>query len=495
MEAAAVGLSIAASALDTTGFVFDILGGVLYLIPNIDLGVSGFGGTPQAGANTGGENIGNSTARTSQGLSRLAGLLDRAGALVSTQAGYIRRKEEWDFQASQAVLELAHFEKQLAASRLRVAVSEAEIRGHEAQEQSWADIDAILREKFSNEERFEWMIETLRDLYQQAFEHALKLSNTARDCLAYEYPQVTIPTIGQSHWDSLQHGLLAGERLSADLRELDVIAATECSYEREVTQHIALSHVAPEALLNLRQSGGCSFSIPRWWFQRFDPQLTNRRIKMISVTVPSVTGPYMGLNVTLRCQGQHRTPASISLSHGNNDFGVDVGSISEKYMPFEGISLETNTSWSFGFPQDPSNNANRLTDVDYSTIQDVILHIQYYADTGTPTLDGPPQLIAFVDLRQMDADAWTQLVLNPIHQCTVTISQLVPSFLNGYHVSSVLSSTVAVLRDGTAVTNRLSFTPGTGTSTGSLDISLRAGETVDFTKLSKVFIIMRMARE
>jgi len=494
LEKAAAVLGVAAAGLDVAGMVFEQLSGVLHLIPNFSIGIAGFGATPTVTASWGGSNLAASVGTGSHGFSSLAHLLDRAGGLVSTQASYSRRKDDWDFQRDQATLELANLDKQVAAARLRVAVSEAELRGHEAQEKSWEETDAVLREKFSNEERYEWMIETLANLYRQAFEHALKLAKLARECLAFELPaRVTVPTIGQAHWDSLQHGLLSGERLADDLRELDVVQATERSHERDVTQHIALSHVAPQALLDLRRTGGCSFKIPRWWLQRFDPKLTNRRVKALSVSVPSVTGPYVGMNATLSFQGSHRVLASISLSSGVNDFGVDPGVAGESYMPFEGISLEAETSWTFGFPQDPANAANRVTDVDFSTISDVVLHFQYTADTSAAaTLEGPPAFVAFIDLRQMAGDAWAQLVSGTGHQCAVTLADLVPRFLTGYRATAVLPATVAVLDDGTVVTGKLAITLGAGAAAGTFAIALKGGEVLDWARLAKVFLVLKM---
>ena len=491
LERAAFTLSAAAAALDTVGFVFDVLGGVLYLIPNVNLGVSGFGGTPQAGADLGGDNVGSSVRQSSQGLSRLAGLLDRAGSLTLTQASYARRKEEWDRLANETVAEIATLDKQIAAANLRAAVAEAELEGHATQEQSWAATDAILAEKFTNEERYEWMIESLRDLHQQAFQHALRLARIARECLVFEMPAGTnVAAIGQGHWDSLQHGLLAGERLSADLRELDVIYTTEATHEREVTQHVALSHVAPDALITLRRTGQCTFRIPRWWFQRFDPGLTGRRVRTLSVSVPSVTGPYVGMNASLSLQGQHRTRSAISLSTGVNDFGVDVAANGDRYMPFEGLSLEAETAWNFGFPSDPQVAGRIVTDVEPSTISDVILHFQYTATFGAAALDGPPNLVAFVDLRQMAADAWNALVSTQAHQATVTVPALVPRFLTGYRVDAIVDS-VVLSRQGGVITNQFTFTVGLE---GAITIAPQPNQVIDWAGVSRVYVVTSMVR-
>jgi hypothetical protein len=493
LENAALELGVAAGVLDTTGLVFDVLGGVLYLIPNVDLGISGFGGTPTAKIAMSGENVGGSVSRTSQGLSRVAGLLDRATAIVSTQGSFARRQEEWDQQAAQASLELAHLDKQIAAANLRIAIANAELRGHEVQEQTWGAMDDLLSAKFSNQERYEYLIEVLSELYRTAYEHAVDMAKLARECLAFELPHATVDSIGTTHWDSLQHGLLAGERLAGDLRDLDRVHATERGYERVVVQHIPLSHVAPRQLIDLRQTGACAFSIPAWWFQRFDPSLTHRSIRSLAVTVPSVTGPYVGMNATLRYQGAHRTRTAISLSTGVNDSGGPLAP--DQYAPFEGISLDVQSSWSFGFPPDPTNPLRRLTDVDYSTITDVILHVQYVADVAAqPVLDSPPELVTFIDLRTMAPDAWAELSATTSHTTSLVVSALVPGFLKGYEVDSILPSTIAVLTSGAVVTPKLAITVGTGVDRGKVKIGLAANQTLDWSTLAKVMLAIKMKR-
>jgi len=378
---------------------------------------------------------------------------------------------------------------------LRVAISEAELKGHAAQEQSWAATDAILTEKFTNEERYEWMIEVLREVHQQAFQQALRLARVARECLVYELPPGTpVASIGQSHWSSPQHGLLAGERLGADLLELNVTGTLVQTHEREVTQNIPLSFVAPAALVSLRRSGSCSFSIPRWWLQRFDPTLTNRRLKTLSVSVPGVAGPYVGMNATLAYQGALRTRSAISLSTGLNDYGVDPASGIDKYLPFEGLNLEAAvTRWTFGFPQDPADATRVVTEVDYSKIADVILHLQYTADAGAPALDGPPELLAFIDVAQMDADSWAALVASTTHQATLPITRLVPGFLSGYHVASIVDS-VALLRDGSAITDSLAIAIGAGATPTTITIAAKPATAVTWANLARIYLVVKMTR-
>jgi hypothetical protein len=260
-----------------------------------------------------------------------------------------------------------------------------------------------------------------------------------------------------------------------------------------VTRHIALSHVAPDALVSLRRTGGCTFKIPRWWFQRIDPRLTNRRVKTISVTVPSVTGPYVAFNATLSLQGSHRTRAAVTLSTAVNDFGVDITAAAEKYLPFEGVSLDAETTWTLGFPQDPADPTRVLTDVDFGTITDVILHMQITASTGSPTVDGPPALLAFIDLRQMDSNAWHELVSAAAHSTTITMADLVPRFLSGYHIDALVG-TIALQRDGTDVSGQLAFTVPAVAKPNTVDVAAAVGQAVDWTKLARVYLIAKMKK-
>lgn len=270
-----------------------------------------------------------------------------------------------------------------------------------------------------------------------------------------------------------------------------MLFATQHTHEHVVTQHVPLSHVAPQALLTLRRTGQCAFRIPRWWFQRFNPGLRNRRVKSIAVSAPGVLGPYVAMDASLALVGSHRTLSSISLSSGMNDGGFDVTVAPEMYLPFEGLSLEADTSWTFGFPPDPAVPNQVLTDVDYATISDVILHVQYTADSGQPVLDGPPELLSFIDVRQMDADVWSQLVAGAAHQGTLVIRDLVPRFLSDYTVDSLVD-TVALLQDGTVVTGSLVFTVGAGNAAGTVTIGLAQNQAIDWDQLSKVFVVVKL---
>lgn len=85
--------------------------------------------------------------------------------------------------------------------------------------------------------------------------------------------------LGNAYWDSLRDGLLAGERLHQDLKRLEVAYLDQNRREFELTKHISLRRLNPEALVNLRitqteedqKQNRCEFVIPEWLFDLDTP--------------------------------------------------------------------------------------------------------------------------------------------------------------------------------------------------------------------------------
>ena len=62
---------------------------------------------------------------------------------------------------------------------------------------------------------------------------------------------------------------------------------------------MSLLQVAPLALVALRATGSCTVALPEEIFDLDAPGHYFRRIKSVSVSIPSVAGPYTSLNCTL----------------------------------------------------------------------------------------------------------------------------------------------------------------------------------------------------
>jgi hypothetical protein len=168
----------------------------------------------------------------------------------------------------------------------------------------------------------------------------------------------------------------------------------------EITRHVSLAQFLPLSLLALKESGTCSIILPEWFFDMDYPGHYFRRIKSVSVSIPSVVGPYTSVNCTLSLTNHGiRTSKSVAAGYGNplaggderffksavlqtaiatshaqNDTGMfELNFNDERFLPFEGAGAVS--EWTLSLPQE--NNQ-----FDLASVADVILHIRYTARPG-----------------------------------------------------------------------------------------------------------------
>ncbi len=375
-------------------------------IPNFNVGIAGFGGSPTVGVSFGGSNI-------SSALSGFAALnLTNAGssALRATNldvtAAHVRQFTMNQFQAQLATAELAQLEKQLLAAEARIAVAEHEVAVQEARRANALAVRDHLHDKYTNTALFDWMVGQLSTVYFQAYQLAFELARKAERAARFELgDQTTPPMIQFGYWDSLKKGLLAGDRLANDLRRLESSWLDRSHRRLQATTHISLATSFPERLLELTTSGSCSIDLPEWVFAAEHPGWTHQRILGVAVTVPGTTGPFVGVHATLTLtQAVVRTtdsvtggfgdglnapdarfsPAmsvvtSIVTSHGSQDRGALPGNglADDRYTAFEGAGVISR--WTLTL--DRRDNA-----FDLSTVSDVVLTVDHEGRQGGPAL-------------------------------------------------------------------------------------------------------------
>src|SRR2546429_9789027 len=69
--------------------------------------------------------------------------------------------------------------------------------------------------------------------------------------------------------------------------------------EYEITKHVSLVLHNPLALIRLKETGQCEIDLPEALFDADYPGHYMRRLKSVSLTLPSVVGPYTSINCTL----------------------------------------------------------------------------------------------------------------------------------------------------------------------------------------------------
>jgi hypothetical protein len=375
--------------------IHNIISGIGYAIPSTQAG------TPFLSATYGGMNLGSILNAGAAFWNTLERNATHQATRVATVGQYQRRQDEWVFQSRLALKEVQQVRKQIVAASLRREIAAKELDNHKKQISNAEEVDRFMRDKYTNAELYQWMIQQISGVYFAAYELAYSVAKRAERAFRFELGLATADYIQPGNWESLKKGLLAGERLTHDLKRMEVAYLEQNRREFELTQHVSLLALDPGALIALRQTGQCEFAIPEALFDLSHAGHYLRRIKSIAITVPCVTGPYVGVNCTLtllksairsdtdvsggyafdeeadpdpRFVDAFGPIQTIATSSGQQDSGLfETNLRDERFLPFEGAGVIS--TWRVELPND-------FRAFDYDTISDVILHIRYTARDG-----------------------------------------------------------------------------------------------------------------
>jgi hypothetical protein len=387
----------------------DKIGGGLAIIPSFGAHFQPFG--PGGSISFGGSNLSAAMSLWSSFDKSDAGKKTYESGKAAKTGSYARREQDWAFQSNLAAGEITQVFKQLRAAQLREAIAEQELKSHRKQMEHAAEIERFLNEegtqksgKKTNKALYTWMKREVKGLYAQCFQFAFDVAKRAERALQHELGNREL-TYLQFGYLAGKEGLLAGEKLSLDVKRMEVAYHELNQREYEMTKHVSLLQVAPLALLSLRRTGRCTVTLPESLFDMDGPGHYFRRIKSVALSIPCVSGPYASVNCTasLLKSGIRKTPVlrdgayaredaeddrfedyfgslqSIVTSSAQSDGGLfETNLRDERYLPFENAGAIS--EWQLELPGNPSKGDP--VQFDYETISDVILHIRYTAREG-----------------------------------------------------------------------------------------------------------------
>lgn len=325
---------------------------------------------------------------------------------------YSRREQEWTFQSNSAKGEINQIFKQLRGAQIREAIAQKEYENHQVQmEQAQQIVDFLGGNQVSGGFQvkettigfYALMKRELKALYARAFQLAFEVAKKAERALQNEIGDPSLNYVQYNYLDG-SDGLLAGEKLLFDLKAMEMAYHDLNQREYELTKHVSLLQANPLALVQLRATGSCSFTLPEELFDMDGPGHYFRRAKSIAITLPCVTGPYTSVNCTLTLQKSsirisanvgagypragsedsrfndyYGTLQSIVTSSAQADSGLfETNLHDERYLPFEEAGV-AGSQWQLTLPPD-------VRQFDFDTITDVILHIRYTAREGGDVL-------------------------------------------------------------------------------------------------------------
>lgn len=386
--------------------VINIMASVLTFIPEIgvDLAFWGLGADSKV---FGGSKLSDAIKVQAEGMQMLAALAQDDAGMASRTASYQRRADEWIHQANLAARELMQIGRQLLGSIIAQQVARHEYDLVKKQIEQSAAVQDYLQQKFTSEQLYLWMQGELSSLYYQYYRMAVDAGRKAEQTVKQELmrPEVDATTFVQfNYWDAGHQGLHSGEALYFDLKRLEASYIDNNRHELERTVTVSLRQLNPMALITLRTTGACTFTIPEWFFDRECPGQYMRRIKLVSLSIPAVVGPFTNVACTVTQQsssvrvsalpsksGGYAREGSdddrfidyfgsndvIVTSSGNRDSGMFDASIQntrlreEIHFPFE-YTGAADSLWKLQLPAD-------FPSFDFRTITDIATHLSFTA--------------------------------------------------------------------------------------------------------------------
>lgn len=402
-EKESLDLNLAAQWVTVGANSLDVLAGILALFPQGAGSVKPLG--VGAGAWWGGQNLGAATSAFARAAAGLSAFLTSEASQAATVAGYIRREQEWAYQANTAARELVQLDKQVISADIKIQVADKELENHRRQIEQAQDVERFLQDKFTSQQLYQWMRERLMVVYKQSYTLAYELAKQSEKAFCTEIGDETASFVTYGYWDDSKQGLLAGEELQLALRRLESAYLNDNRRELELTKSISLLRLDPLALLELRETGRCTLSVPEEIFDLDFPGHYFRRIKAVRLSIPCIAGPHTSVNCTLRLIGnsirvntsmsssgdyEHEhdegvwidddrfrsssTPVTaIATSTAQSDPGLfDLNFRDERYLPFEHAGAISR--WAIELTPE-----KELRQFDHSTIADVVMHLSYTA--------------------------------------------------------------------------------------------------------------------
>jgi hypothetical protein len=329
---------------------------------------------------------------------------NKAGKLGS----YSRRELEWTFQSNSAKSEINQIFKQIRGAQIREAIAKKEYDNHQVQMANAQqvvdflqgnDIGGGIPTKETTIGFYAFLKRDVKALYAKAFQLAFAIAKKAERALQNELGDSSLTYIQFNYLDG-NEGLLAGEKLLFDVKTMEMAYYDLNQREYELTKHVSLLQLNPMALVQLRATGSCTFTMSEEMFDMDGPGHYFRRIKSIAVTLPCVAGPYTSVNCTLTLQKSsiristdpapkyarqgsddkrfndyYGTVQSIVTSSAQADSGLfETNLKDERYLPFEGSGV-AGSQWQVSLPSD-------VRQFDFDTITDVVVHVRYTAREG-----------------------------------------------------------------------------------------------------------------
>lgn len=326
---------------------------------------------------------------------------------ISQSENWRRRREEWGIQRNAAESEVKQIDAQLAALVIRREAAVLQRSYLETQQSQTQAQFTFLQNKFTNKALYNWLRGKLSAIYYQFYDLVVSRCLMAQEAYKWTLGVDSASFIRPGAWQGTYGGMLAGEMLMLNLSQMEQAYIQKSQREKEISRTVCLSEIYAELSDETRfdldskvtelvsaghgsagtDENGIKVENRQLLFmlrlsdlnimEDYPDTLGNiRRIKQISVTLPTLIGPYQDVRAVLSYGGSVVLPQgcnALAVSHGMNDSGqFQLDFNDNRWLPFEGIPVDDTGILSVSFPDADSKQQALLL-----SLTDIILHIHY----------------------------------------------------------------------------------------------------------------------
>jgi hypothetical protein len=213
-----------AQTIQTAGQMAELVAeAMISQAPDISIGIgANMSGTgPTFSASVGRGNLSAMLQAVGRGRNQLSSAHTYKANLASILGTWKRRADDWKLQKDLAAKELVQIDKQITAASIRVSIAQQELDNTSRQIEQSQEIREFLQNKFTGEELYSWMTGNISAIFFQCYQMTYDLAKQAERCYRYELGLTNSNFIQFGAWDSQRKGLLAGERLYLQLKQLE----------------------------------------------------------------------------------------------------------------------------------------------------------------------------------------------------------------------------------------------------------------------------------
>jgi len=264
------------------------------------------------GLANGGHRIDQALEAVSFGLGIASSVAQMDADKQATTEAYRRRRDDWQLQRDQALLEVDAIDAQIEAQRHAVTAARTSLAQTLRANHQALTIYNYLKKRATNAELFGWLLGQLKALHYQAYDAVVSLCLTAQNSMNAETGDYDTQTPMPQVWFDQRHGFTAGEHLRGHLLRMEREYLQRYERRLELTKTVSLRKLFDdpierqksagswaEALKQLRETGSLEFSLSQLLFDRDHPGHYCRQISSVEVNLPVLLGPYEDVRATL----------------------------------------------------------------------------------------------------------------------------------------------------------------------------------------------------